>query len=303
MRIIFMGTPDFAVAALQQLHGAHDVAAVYTQPPRPAGRGQKARLSPVQIFAGSHDLEVRSPRLLKSEEVHAEFSSWKADIAVVAAYGLILPQFILEAPKFGCINIHASLLPRWRGAAPIQRAIMAGDDLSGVTIMQMDAGLDTGAMLLKGETPIRAATTAGELHDCLANIGAALVLKVLAGLSKGAVLPKPQPTEGITYAEKIKKAEAHISFDRPAADVLCHIHGLSPFPGAWFAYKGERIKILRAESETAHGLAATLIDDQLTIACSDQSIRAVTVQRAGKAPAEAKAFLRGFALPKGAQVT
>jgi methionyl-tRNA formyltransferase len=303
MRIIFMGTPDFAVAALQQLHGAHDVAAVYTQPPRPAGRGQKARLSPVQSFAESHDLEVRSPRLLKSEEVQAEFSSWKADIAVVAAYGLILPQFILEAPRFGCINVHASLLPRWRGAAPIQRAIMAGDDLSGVTIMQMDAGLDTGAMLLKGETPIRAATTAGELQDCLANIGAALVLKVLAGLSEGAVPLKPQPTEGITYAEKIKKAEAHILFDRPAADVLRHIHGLSPFPGAWFAYKDERIKILRAELEATHGLAATLIDDQLTIACSDQSIRAVTVQRAGKAPAEAKAFLRGFALPKGAQVT
>lgn len=302
MRIIFMGTPDFAVPALMRSHEAHELAVVYTQPPRPAGRGQRARPSPVQVFAESHGLDVRSPESLKSQSVQTEFSTWKADVAVVAAYGLILPQFILDAPRLGCVNIHASLLPRWRGAAPIQRAIMAGDDVTGITIMQMDAGLDTGAVLLRDEISIGAATTAGELHDRLADVGGALILKALAGLAEGNLSAVPQPDEGATYAAKIEKAEARIAFDCPAAEVLHHIHGLSPTPGAWFESNNERIKILKAELNVASGQSGTLLDDQLTIACSDNSIRALTVLRAGKAPADAASFLRGFALPKGTLV-
>jgi methionyl-tRNA formyltransferase len=302
MRIIFMGTPDFAVPALKRIHEVHDVAAVYTQPPRPAGRGQRTRPSPVQVFAVSHRLEVCSPKSLKFQDVQTEFSAWKADVAVVAAYGLILPQFILDAPRLGCVNIHASLLPRWRGAAPIQRAIMAGDEVTGITIMQMDAGLDTGAVLLKDEVSIGTATTAGDLHDRLAEVGGTLVLKALAGLAEGNFSPAPQPVEGATYAAKIEKAEARIEFGRPAVEVLRHIHGLSPSPGAWFESNNERIKILTAELNVASGLPGTVLDDQLTIACSENSIRAITVQRAGKAPAEAASFLRGFALPKGTLV-
>lgn len=303
MRVIFMGTPDFSVAALRRLHDAHDVVAVYTQPPRPAGRGQKARPSPVQVFADAHGLDVRSPKSLKAESVRSAFSALQADVAVVAAYGLILPRSVLNAPRLGCLNIHASLLPRWRGAAPIQRAIMAGDDVTGVTIMQMDAGLDTGAMLLKHEVPIDESTTAGELHNHLADIGGDLILKAIDGLCEGTLSPIPQPVDGITYAEKIKKTETHISFAHSAVHVLRHIHGLSPFPGAWTVHKEERIKILKAELNAAQGgPEGTLLDDHLTIACADQSIRAITVQRAGKAPAQAEDFLRGFALPKGTRV-
>ncbi len=302
MRIIFMGTPDFSVAALARLHAAHEIAAVYTQPPRPAGRGQQARPSPVQAFAEQNNLQVRTPKSLKAEDVQAEFAAWKADVAVVAAYGLILPQVILDTPRLGCINIHASLLPRWRGAAPIQRAIMAGDDVSGVTIMQMDAGLDTGAMLLTRDVPIDGATTASALHDQLADIGGDLVLAALSGLAEGILSAVPQPHDGVTYAAKIDKAEARIQFDRPAPEVLRHIHGLSPFPGAWFAHKGERIKVLKAELVASQGPAGALLDDNLTIACAEGSIRALTVQRAGKAPADAAAFLRGYALPRGTQV-
>lgn len=302
MRIIFMGTPDFSVAALMRLHAEHDIVAVYTQPPRPAGRGQQARPSPVQAFAEKNGLQVRTPKSLKSLEVQAEFAEWKADAAVVAAYGLILPQAVLDAPRLGCVNIHASLLPRWRGAAPIQRAIMAGDEMSGVTIMQMDAGLDTGAILMVEKTPIDAATTAGMLHDRLAEIGSVLVLKALAGLAEGTLSAVPQPADGVTYAAKIEKAEARIQFDRPAFEVLRHIHGLSPVPGAWFAHEVERIKVLNAELGSAQGPAGTLLDDDLTIACSEGSVRALTVQRAGKAPADAAAFLRGYALLKGTRV-
>ena len=298
MRIVFMGTPDFAVSALERVCAHHDVIAVYTQPPRPAGRGQQERPSAVQLFAEARAIPVFAPKSLKKPEAQQEFASLDADIAVVAAYGLILPQAVLDAPRRGCLNIHASLLPRWRGAAPIQRAIMAGDTVSGVTIMQMDAGLDTGAMLLKGEQPITDATTAGTLHDALAGLGAGLVLEALKGLEQGTLTSTPQPTAGVVMAPKIDKSEAHIDFNRSAKDVLRHIHGLSPFPGAWFAHGVERVKVLQAERANGQGPAGTLIDDRLTVACADGALRLLSVQRAGKAPMDAATFLRGYSLPK-----
>ncbi len=299
MRLIFMGTPDFAVSAFERLREQHDVIAVYTQPPRPAGRGQQDRPSPVQLYAEKLGIPVHSPKSLKKDDAQAAFAALEADVAVVAAYGLILPQAVLDAPRLGCINIHASLLPRWRGAAPIQRAIMAGDAVSGVTIMQMDAGLDTGAMLLKAETPITDSTTAGTLHDTLAAMGGALILDALRGLEHGTLTPTPQPAAGMVMAPKIDKAEAHIDFNRPARAVLRHIHGLSPFPGAWFAHGAERIKVLGVELAVGRGAPATLLDDRLTIACGEGAIRLLSVQRAGKAPMEAQVFLRGYSLPTG----
>ncbi len=300
MRIVFMGTPAFAVTALARLQSVHEIICVYTQPPRPAGRGQQERTSDVQIFAEKHHIPVRSPKSLKQANVQEAFAALKADVAVVAAYGLILPQAVLDAPRLGCLNIHASLLPRWRGAAPIQRAIMAGDRASGVTIMQMDAGLDTGAMLVKGEVPISDSTTAEELHDALAVLGGALIVEALNGLAQGTLKAVPQPADGIVMAAKIDKAEAHIDFDRPAQDVLRHIHGLSPFPGAWFARGADRIKVLKAEIAVGSGAAGVLIDGLLTVACREGAVRLVTVQRAGKGPMSADVFLRGYALPKGA---
>jgi len=298
MRVVFMGTPDFAVAALDAVRAHHEIVAVYTQPPRPAGRGQQDRPSPVQIFAERQGYPVLSPKSLKKPEVQAAFADLKADVAVVAAYGLILPQAILDMPRFGCLNIHASLLPRWRGAAPIQRAIMAGDTASGVTIMQMDAGLDTGAMLLKGELPITDATTAQSLHDDLAMLGGQLIVEALEKLQTGTLVSTPQPADGMIMAAKIDKAEAHIDFNRPARNVLRHIHGMSPFPGAWFAHGNERIKVLKAESVQGSGAPGTALDDVLTIACAEGAVRLVTVQRAGKSPMSADVFLRGYALPK-----
>jgi methionyl-tRNA formyltransferase len=301
MRLIFMGTPDFSVAALAKLRARHDVVAVYSQPPRPAGRGQQLRDTPVAAFAKAHDIPVHTPISLKKPDIQAQFAAQAADVAVVAAYGLILPQAVLDAPKHGCLNIHASLLPRWRGAAPIQRAIMAGDTETGVTIMQMDAGLDTGAMLLARATPITDATTAAVLHDTLAGIGADLIVEALDLRAAGRLAATPQPAEGVTYAAKIDKAEAQIDFARPARDVARHINALSPFPGAWFAHGGERIKVLGAEvaPHQTHGPPGTVVDDALTVACRIGAVRFVTVQRAGKGPASADAFLRGFALPKG----
>ena len=299
MRLIFMGTPDFAVSAFERLRAEHEVVAVYTQPPRPAGRGQQERPSPVHLYAEKHGLPVHSPKSLKSAEAQAAFAALAADVAVVAAYGLILPQAVLDAPRLGCVNIHASLLPRWRGAAPIQRAIMAGDAMSGVNIMQMDAGLDTGAMLLKGETPINDTTTAGELHDALSQMGGELILEALRELAAGTLKATPQPAAGVVLAPKIDKAEARIDFNRPAPAVLRHIHGLSPFPGAWFAHGAERIKVLRVELVPGSGAPATALDDQLTIGCAEGAIRLVVVQRAGKAPMTAEVFLRGYSLPTG----
>jgi methionyl-tRNA formyltransferase len=299
MRIVFMGTPDFAVSALTRLAAHHEIAAVYCQPARPAGRGQQARPSPVEVFASARNIPVCTPKSLKSPEAQEAFAAWNADVAVVAAYGLILPQVVLDAPKHGCINIHASLLPRWRGAAPIQRAIMAGDVETGVTIMKMDAGLDTGAMLLTGAVPISDATTAGELHDALAACGGDLILTALERLNAGTLAATPQPDAGVTYAAKIDKAEARIDFNRPATDVVRHINGLSPFPGAWFAHGDERIKALSAAPVPGAGVPGVVLDDSLAIACASGAVRLTTVQRAGRGPAPADAFLRGYALPKG----
>lgn len=306
MRVIFMGTPDFAAVALDAVvQAGHQVVAVYSQPPRPAGRGQKERPSPVQARAEALNLPVHTPRSLRTAESQELFSSHHADIAVVAAYGLILPLPILEAPRLGCINIHGSLLPRWRGAAPIQRAIMEGDQDSGITIMQMEAGLDTGPMLLRRAVPISDTTTAAELHDALAALGAEMVVEALAALAAGSLSARPQPQDGVTYAAKIDKAEARILWDHPAPHVARHINGLSPFPGAWFEANGERIKALRAEVITGSASAAPgqVLDDQLAIACAaGTAIRLLRVQRPGKAPLDAQALLRGWHLPPQSQL-
>ena len=303
MRIIFMGTPEFSVPALKALAHAHDVISVYTQPPRPAGRGKQPRPSPVQEAAEALSIPVACPVSLKAEEEKAAFAALNADVAVVAAYGLILPKAVLAAPKHGCINIHASLLPRWRGAAPIQRAIMAGDKTSGITIMQMEAGLDTGPMLLKDPVRLSESTTAGDLHDLLAERGADLIVEALAQLEAGALPAEPQLEDGITYAHKIDKAEAKIDFVQPADHVRAHIHGLSPFPGAYVELAGERIKLLRVEQDqSVSAEPGLIIDDRLTIACADGAVRPVLLQRAGKQPMEADAFLRGFTLPSATKL-
>ena len=299
MRIVFMGTPDFAVAALDRILPKHEVVAVYSQPPRPAGRGQQERPTPVAMRAAAAGIPVFTPTSLKSAEVQATFAAHAADIAVVAAYGLILPRAVLDAPRLGCINIHASLLPRWRGAAPIQRAIMAGDAESGITIMQMEAGLDTGPMIVSRAVPIDDATTAGELHDQLAAVGGELVLSALDGLAAGMLKATPQPPDGVTHAAKIAKDEAQIDFARPAREVLRHIHGLSPAPGAWFAHGSERFRVLRCTLTQDRGASGTVLDERLAIACGDGAIRPLLVQRAGKAPMAADALLRGYALPVG----
>ena len=295
-----MGTPDFAVPTLRALHEAgHEVVAAYTQPPRPAGRGKKLQPSPVQKLAEELGIEVHTPKSLRNEEAQAEFAALEADVAVVAAYGLILPQPILDAPKHGCLNVHASILPRWRGAAPIHRAIMAGDTVTGVTIMQMEAGLDTGPMLSTIRTPIEDKTT-GELTEELAELGASLMVQTLRELDKH--IPIEQDDADATYAPKIDKAEARIDWSRPAADIVRHIHGLAPFPGAWCEYDGERLKLLRAEVADATGTAGTVLDDALTIACGEGAVRIIHLQRAGKPPMDAADFLRGFLIAPGTQL-
>jgi methionyl-tRNA formyltransferase len=297
MRLTFMGTPDFAATTLRALIAdGHEIMCVYSQPPRPAGRGYELKKSPVHLLAEECGIEVRTPASLKSAEEQAKFVALKADAAVVVAYGLLLPKPVLDAPKFGCFNVHASLLPRWRGAAPIQRAIMAGDAESGVTIMRMDEGLDTGPMMKIVKTPIAATTTAASLHDELAHIGAAAMVDVLR--SPDAVATS-QPAEGITYAKKIDKAEARIDFGKPADDVRNHIHGLSPFPGAWTTINNARIKVLKAEASARQGEAATFLDDALTIACGTGALRLVELQREGKGAMSAETFLRGFKVPAG----
>jgi len=298
MRIAFMGSPAFAVPALDALVGAgHDVVAVYAQPPRPAGRGKKERLTPVHARADELGLEVRTPASLRSAEEQAAFASLGLDVAVVAAYGLILPQPVLDAPNHGCINIHPSLLPRWRGAAPIQRAIMAGDERTGVCIMQMEAGLDTGPVLMREETPLDPSETAADLHDRLAQDGARLLLDTLARLD--GLVPVPQDEDGVTYAGKIYKAEARIDWTRPASDLRAHIHGLSPAPGAWFEVGGERLKAHRVGVEDAGGAPGTVLDDTGLIACGSGSVRLQRVQRAGKPAMAIEDVLRGFAIRAG----
>jgi len=300
MRIVFMGTPDFATHALRALAEAgHEIVAVYSQPPRPAGRGYGVKPSPVHALGEQLGIPVRTPVSLKGAEEQQAFVALKADAAVVVAYGLLLPRAVLDAPRFGCFNIHASLLPRWRGAAPIQRAIMAGDAESGVTIMRMEEGLDTGPMVKVARVAITPQTTAASLHDELAEAGAALMVEALRDPQQPGTR---QPANGVTYARKIDKAEARIDFARDSADVRNHIHGLSPFPGAWTMIGQSRVKVLKAEAVAGAGEAGTALDDRLTIACATGAIRFLEVQREGKGAMPAEALLRGLAVPPGTRL-
>ncbi len=293
MKIVFMGTPDFSVPVLNALHQAHEIVAVYCQPPRPAGRGKADRPTPVHARALELGLTVRHPISLRSEEATKDFASLGADVAVVVAYGLILPQQILDAPRFGCLNIHASLLPRWRGAAPIHRAIMSGDAETGICIMQMEAGLDTGPVLLRESTPIQADETTSDLHDRLSTMGSRMIVQALAHLPLPAV---PQSEQSVTYAAKIDKSEARINWARPAIEVDRLIRGLSPFPGAWCDAGGERVKLLRSRIASGQGKPGEVLTG-LTIACGDGAIEVTLAQREGKRPMPPEEFLRGFSLP------
>lgn len=287
-----MGTPDFAAPPLRALVGAgHEVACVYSQPPRPAGRGQRERPSPVQACAEALGLPVRHPGSLRTPEAQAEFARLRVEVAVVVAYGLLLPQAVLDAPARGCVNVHASLLPRWRGAAPIHRAVMAGDRETGVCIMRMEAGLDTGPVLLREALPIRETDTTGDLHDRLSDLGARLIVEALAGLD--ALLPEPQPEAGVTYARKIDKAEARVDWTRPAADLDRLIRGLSPFPGAWCEAGGERLRLLRSRIAAGQGEPGEVLEG-LTVACGGGAVEVLEVQRAGGRALPAAEALRGW---------
>jgi methionyl-tRNA formyltransferase len=300
VKITFMGTPAFAVPTLAALHNAgHEIVAVYTQPPRPAGRGQKDTPSPVHTYALEHNLRVYTPVNLKTPEIQHAFSAHNAEIAVVVAYGLLLPKPILDAYPRGCINVHPSLLPRWRGAAPLQRTIMAGDKETAIVIMQMDEGLDTGDMLLTQHYPIAEGTTSGMLHDQLAADAGPLVVKAIEGLETGNITPHKQPEKAVTYAKKITKDECRIDWSKPATDIYHHVLGLSPFPGANFVYNNEVIKLFNVSLEDASGPAGTVLDDKLTIACGSGSLRLETLQRPGKKRMRADELLRGFSIPQG----
>jgi methionyl-tRNA formyltransferase len=297
MRIIFMGTPDFSVPTLTEIvSSGHEVVAVYTRAPKPAGRGQEERKSPVHLAAEGFGVPVFTPRSLKGEAEQLVFASHGADLGVVVAYGLLLPKPILDAPELGCLNLHGSLLPRWRGAAPIQRAVMAGDKQTGVMVMQMDEGLDTGPVALGEVIPIGPDMTAGELHDAMMRVGADLMGRALAALERGSLDFMPQSENNAVYAKKIEKAEARIDWTRPAQDVHNHIRGLSPFPGAWFELelggKPVRIKALRSSVANGSGAPGTLLDG-LTITCGDGAVRLTQVQREGKGAMDAQTFLRG----------
>lgn len=296
-----MGTPDFAVETLKALIAAgHEIACVYAQPPRASGRGLQLRPTPVHAYAEVQGIEVRTPLSLKSPDEQQRFNDVKADAAVVVAYGLLLPQAVLDASKYGCFNVHASLLPRWRGAAPIQRAIMAGDAETGLTIMRMEAGLDTGPMLKVGRVTIGPETTASSLHDELAVLGSRLIVEVLENPSVHGTI---QPIDGVTYAKKIEKSEAHIDFSKSALEVRNHIHGLSPFPGAWCMANGARVKILQCQLVERDGDAGEMLDDELTVACGMGALRFTSLQREGKGVMDAATFLRGFPLPKATRLS
>lgn len=309
LRIIFMGTPDFSVAVLRALHAAgHDIAAVYSQPPRPAGRrGLELTPSPVHQAAEALGIEVLTPVNFKLPEDVARFAAFEADVAVVVAYGLLLPISILGGTRYGCYNGHASLLPRWRGAAPIQRAIMAGDAETGMMVMQMEKGLDTGPIALTQVVPIPLAITAGELHDRLSEAGASLMVEAMAKLERGELTLRPQPEDGVLYAAKISKEESRVDFSHDGLAVHNHIRGLSPFPGAWFeaeiGSKAERIKVLRCEPAEGHGEAGEVLDDQLTIACGSGAVRLLRLQRAGGNALEAADFLRGTPITKAMRLS
>ena len=295
MRIIFMGSPDFAVPSLEALVAAgHDVAAAYCQPPRPAGRGKAERKTPVHERAEELEIPVFTPKSLRDEAAQAEFAAHDSDLAVVAAYGLILPRPILEAPRGGCVNVHASLLPRWRGAAPIQRAILAGDEVSGVTIMRMDEGLDTGPMLLKRELDIRG-KNAGQVMEEIAKVGAKALIEWLTSPTPG----EPQPESGITYASKIDKAEARIDWTRKAEEIERQVRAFAPSPGAWFETNGERIKLLDAECVDGAGEPGEVVGTPLVIACGEDALHCRTLQRAGKSAIPVEDFVRGFPIPEG----
>jgi methionyl-tRNA formyltransferase len=305
MRIVFMGTPDFAVPTLAAILAAgHRVAAVYTRAPRPAGRGMEQRKSPVHLFAEAAGLPVLTPRSLRDEAEQQAFATRGADVGVVVAYGLILPAAVLHAPPGGCLNLHASALPRWRGAAPIARAVMAGDAATAATVMRMDEGLDTGQVCLAEAVPIGADMTAGELHDVLAERGAKLMVQALAEIARGTLTCLPQPEVGVTYAAKIDKGETGIDFSRPAGEVHNHVRGLSPFPGAWFAAgeKRERVKVLRTRIAPGSGAPGTVLDGALTVACGEGAVQLLELQRAGKRPMAAAELLRGFPLPPGTRI-
>jgi methionyl-tRNA formyltransferase len=307
LRLIFMGTPEFAVPTLLELvaHG-HEIAAVYTRAAKPAGRGMKLQPTPVEQEARRLGIPVETPATLKTPEAAAEFRAHNAEAAVVVAYGMILPQAILDTPKLGCFNLHASLLPRWRGAAPINRAIMAGDAETGVMVMKMDAGLDTGDVAMAERMAITDAMTAADLHDALAPLGGDLMVRAMGALERGK-LQFTKQSEGVTYAAKIEKAEARIDWNRPAHAVLRHIHGLSPFPGAWceISIEGEpaRVKILRCAMADGSGVSGDVLDDHLTVACREGALRILELQRAGKAPMKAGDFLRGTPLNAGVRVS
>ena len=303
LRLAFLGTPEFALPCLEALAAAgHEVSCVYTQPPRPAGRGQKPRPSPVQALAEARGWPVRHPATLKDGDEQTAFRALGLDAAVVVAYGLLLPKPVLEAPRLGCLNLHASLLPRWRGAAPIQRAILAGDSESGVTIMRMDEGLDTGPILLQSPQPIGPATTAAELHDALAALGAGLLVQALDGLALGKLAAKPQPVEGVTYAAKLTRAEARLDWREPAEALARRVRALAPWPGAFAELPdGSRLKVLSTEAiDKQGGKAPGTILENLTVACGAGALRLLSVQRAGKAAMSAEAFLRGYHLAPGA---
>ncbi len=303
LRIAFMGTPEFAVPILEALVSVgHEIICVYTQPPRTGGRGQKEKKTPIHIRAEKFGINVRVPKDFRFKQQQRAFADLNIDCAVVVAYGLILPGVILTAPKLGCLNIHASLLPRWRGAAPIQRAILTGDEESGVTIMQMDEGLDTGAMLMVGRVAITRETTGESLHNTLSEIGSSLIIKVLNALMEGKIWPTDQPEDGVTYAKKLERSEGHIDWRKPAEDIERLIRAFTPWPGSWFEVKGERIKILSAQVENIDGVPGTVMDDKLTISCGVDGLQLNTVQRAGKSPMTVAEFLRGFKLPIGTVV-
>jgi methionyl-tRNA formyltransferase len=307
MRIIFMGTPEFSVPTLAEIIGAgHDVVAVYSQPPRPAGRGMSETKSPVHQFAEASGIPVFTPKTLRNHESQQAFAAHDADVAVVVAYGLILPKVVLDAPKHGCLNMHGSKLPRWRGAAPMQRAIMAGDTETAVMVMQMDEGLDTGAICLAERIEIRPDMTTGELHDLMKLQGASLIVRALAALERGSLNATPQPAEGVTYAAKIDKAEARIDLTKKACEVHNLVRGLSPFPGAWLEIgpvdKRERLKVLRTAVVDGQSEPGTVLDGHATLACGNRAICLLEVQRAGKRPMSATDFLRGFSLIPGERI-
>jgi methionyl-tRNA formyltransferase len=303
MRLAFLGTPDFAVPTLTELVGqGHEIAAVYSQPARPKGRGLGLEPSPVAKIAESFGIPVRTPLTLKDAAEQAEFAALNLDAAIVVAYGLLLPKAILDAPRLGCFNLHGSLLPRWRGAAPIQRAIMAGDAQTGVMVMRMEEGLDTGPVLMAERTSI-GRKIYGDLHDELSRLGADLMARAISALALGQTSEKPQPEEGVTYAKKILKEEARIDWTKSACEIDCLIRGLSPFPGAWCEAHGERLKILFTEPVGGNGAPGEILDDALTVACGDGALKLIRLQRAGKSVMTAEELLRGFALPKGTKLS